>query len=68
MRGRKLQIGETSVRLYARHTKTCSEKADNSGVFAGFSLETAREYPPDSGLGQRLRTKYGKFLPPARAS
>jgi hypothetical protein len=32
MRGRKLQIGETSVRLYARHTKTCSEKADNSGT------------------------------------
>ena len=32
MRARKLQIGETSVRLYARHRKTCSEKADNSGT------------------------------------
>jgi hypothetical protein len=32
MRGRKLRIGETSVRLNARHTRTCSEKADNSGT------------------------------------
>jgi integrase/recombinase XerD len=32
MRGRKIVVGETSVTLYARHKKTCPEKADNSGT------------------------------------
>lgn len=32
MRGRKLQVGEISVRLYARHSKTCSEREHDSGT------------------------------------
>jgi hypothetical protein len=32
MRGRKIVVGENSVTLYARHKKTCPEKANNSGT------------------------------------
>jgi hypothetical protein len=32
MRGRKIQIGETSITLYARHRAKCPMKADNSGI------------------------------------
>src|ERR1700693_58196 len=32
MRGRKIAVGENSVTLYARHKKTCPDKANNSGT------------------------------------
>ncbi len=32
MRGRKIQVGETSATLFVRHKKTCPEKANNSGT------------------------------------
>jgi integrase len=32
MRGRKVTMGKTSITVYARHNKRCTERADNSGL------------------------------------
>jgi hypothetical protein len=69
MRGRKLRIGETSVRLNARNTKTCSEKADNSGtlrvqnlVRIASTIVVFTPHPPKHGLTNAYWERWGRIL------
>jgi hypothetical protein len=68
MRGRKLRIGETSVRLYARHTKPVPKKRTTAAQL-GAEYRENRKYhrslhtsPDDAWLDQCYWEQLGRVL------